>query len=353
MNGALQEEDAGAFSPFTVPVEHAGDPIGVDFRGVAASGNVRVELVGADGQVVWQEEAGGPAPFAITTVVNPPAAGEYTLRLVWDGALTLQYALKWQPGEIEMPVISPLVLLGGLGMIVVAVGYVVYAAVHKLGWGYLGLGAAAWIVAVVLKLAWAIPINPPVYNALNGALPQALGGPLFWVYVGLLTGIFEVALVWLALRYTRLGQAPWKHALAFGIGFGAVEALLLGVLSLAQMIAALTTPSLFPLDTLAQVALANNPLYGLAAIWERFFTAPVHIFCNVLVFYAVARQQPRWFWLSFAYKTLLDAVAAYGQMAGVATSLGLAWALEILVAVMGAVGYLGIRWIEKRYPTET
>lgn len=345
--GTLQEEEAGTFSPFTVSVEHTGDPVGVDFRGIATRGSVRVELVDAEGQAIWQETATAPAPFTINTVVNPPA-GEYTLRLAWDGPLTLQYALKWQPGAIVLPTLSPLILLGGIGMVLVAIGFVVYVAARRLGWGYLGLGAAAWVVAVALKFAWAVPLNAPVYNALESALPETVAEPAFWVYIGLLTGVFEVALVWLLLRYTRLGQAPWIRALAFGIGFGATEAFLLGVLSLSNMIAALAAPALFPPEALNQIAQANNPLYGLASIWERFFTVLIHLFSNALLFYAVARKQPRWFWLAFIYKTLIDTAAAYAQVTGLTP--GKIWMIEAFVTVWGATGWLGTRLIAQHYP---
>jgi uncharacterized membrane protein YhfC len=130
-------------------------------------------------------------------------------------------------------------------MILVALGFAAYAGLRQLGWGALGLGALAWGVAVALKFAWAIPFNPPIYTAVNQALPS-LGVPLFALYIGALTGIFEVGLMALLLSYTRLGKAAWPHTLAFGIGFGAIEALLLGVSSLSSMLAAMVISVALP-----------------------------------------------------------------------------------------------------------
>jgi uncharacterized membrane protein YhfC len=345
----LDESDAGTYTPFTVQVEQAGDPVGVDFRGILTTGSVRVQLLDSEGQATWQEEVASLGSFAVNTVVRPPESGEYQLGLAWDGPVQASYSLQWKPGEVEVATVSSRALLGGSGMIAVAIGFVIYAALRRLGWGYLGLGALAWVVTVVLKFAWAIPINPSVYRSLYNVLPDSVAGLLFYLYVGALTGVFEVAIVWLVMRYTRLGRASWNRALAFGIGFGAVEALLLGLSSLGTVLAALVVPNVFPLEALEQVSRLNNVLYSLAPIVERFSTVLVHILANVLIFYAVAQRKPKWFWLALVYKTGIDAVAAFAQVWGLET-LAKIWAIEAVVALWGIIGWLGIRWVQQRYP---
>lgn len=245
---------------------------------------------------------------------------------------------------------TPVALLGGSGMILVALGFVVYAAIRRLGWGYMGLGALLWVITVAVKAAWALSMNRQIYPAITNALPGWLGAGVFDLYVGLLTGLTEVTLVWLLMRYTRLGKVKWERARAFGIGFGAIEALLLGVGSLTAALFALLAPQTIPADALAQLAVMNNPLYGLAPIVERFFTVWVHIFSNVLIFFAVAQRQFRWFWLAFWFKTLIDAVAGYAQTSGILASIQGIWAIEALVALFGVVGWLGTRWVRNRYP---
>ncbi len=245
------------------------------------------------------------------------------------------------------PILSPLALLGGTGMILVALGFIVYALVRRLGWKYLLFGMLMWIVTVAVKFAIAIPFNGAVYRVLN-----PLGAPgdlLFDLYVGSLTGFTEVLIVWLILRYTRLGQVPWERALAFGIGFGAVEALLLGLGSFLTMLIGIMTPEAIPPDALAQIAAANNPLVSLAPIVERFFTIWIHIFCNVLLFLGAVKLQSRWFWLSFIFKSLLDAWAAYDQLSGlIATPAGI-WIAEIGVVLLGIIAWYGTFWVRRQY----
>ena len=134
--------------------------------------------------------------------------------------------------------ILPIAFLGGVGMLLVGIGYLVYAGRLRLSWRYLGLGALAWVVTVAVKFALAIPLNPPIYGALTNALPGLPGILLASLYIGSLTGFTEVLLAWLLLRYTRLGRVPWQKALGFGVGFGVVEALLLGLSSVASLASA-------------------------------------------------------------------------------------------------------------------
>ena len=247
------------------------------------------------------------------------------------------------------PTFSPIALLGGVGMIAVAIAFVIYAAIRRLGWTYLGLGALAWIVTVAVKFAWALSLNSSIYSTLTTALPSGIGAGIFDLYVGLLTGITEVAIVWLVMRYTRLGKVAWERALAFGIGFGAIEAFLLGLSSFAAALTALLAPQLIPSEALSQLAVMNNVLYGIAPIVERFFTVWVHIFCNGLIFFAVAKRQARWFWLAFWFKSLIDAVAVFAQTSGALASIEGIWAIEGVVILWGILGWLGVRWLKPRY----
>jgi uncharacterized membrane protein YhfC len=239
-----------------------------------------------------------------------------------------------------MQPISPLILLGGTGMIIVALGFLIYAAVRRLPASYLALGALAWVVTVAVKFVWAIPINPPLYRAITAALPGLAGTLVMCLYVGSLTGFTEVLLSWVALRFTRLGQVPWPKALAFGVGFGAVEALLLGLSTLASILL-----SAQPASTLTTL---SNPLWGLAPIVERFFTCWIHIGSSVLLFLAATRRRSGWMWIAFWLKTLVDTAGAYGQLHGV-DSLSFAWSLEAVVAVFGILGWLVTRRVQAMY----
>lgn len=252
-------------------------------------------------------------------------------------------------GDLAPAAVPPLALLSGIGMIVVALGFAAYAVRRQLGWGALALGALAWGVTVALKFAWAIPCNPPIYSAVHHTMPS-LCDPLFMVYVGALTGVFEVGLVALLLYATRLGKAAWPCALAFGIGFGAMEALFFGVVSLSSTLSSMLISMLHP-PAPEVAARLGNILWLTAPVVERLAAIFIHTCANVLIFYAVKTRQARWFWLAFGCKTAVDAVAAaFVHIVGIDT-LGRVWAFEAMMILVGLAGWLGLRWLAPRYRT--
>jgi uncharacterized membrane protein YhfC len=250
-------------------------------------------------------------------------------------------------GDVTAQVVPPLALLGGAGMILVALGFFAYAVQWPLSWGAIGLGALAWVVTVALKFAWAIPFNPPIYTVLDQMVPSHYL-TLFALYVGALTGIFEVGLVALLLNYTRLGRAVWPRALAFGIGFGAIEALLFGVSSLSSVLAAMVISMTNP-PAPEVAARLGNILWVLAPVVERLGAIFIHMCANVLIFYAVNTRQARWFWLAFAYKTAVDAAAAVCVHIHGVDTLVHVWTFEAILLLFGLAGWLGLRWLAPRY----
>ena len=198
------------------------------------------------------------------------------------------------------------------------------------------------------KVAIALPLNGWVHHQAQ-LLRAPWGDTVFNIYVGLLTGITEVLMVWLFLRYTRFGRARWPQVVAFGIGFGAIEALLVGVGALASVALAITIPDKFPKDALEKVAQSGHLAIQLAPISERIFACLGHLATNVMLFYAASRRAPRWFWLAFAYKSAIDAAAAlYLQTSSREISLPRLWTMEGVTALWGIAGLWVTLWIARR-----
>ena len=241
------------------------------------------------------------------------------------------------------------ILLPGIGAIVIATAFIAYARIKKCPWSYIGLGALAWVIVTIVKFLVATPITPWVYQLVY--VPDdvwASGSMLFYVYIGVLTALTEVLLTWMVLRYTRLGEVPWTKALAFGIGFGVIEAFYQGIPSLVANISALMAPESLTSATISSLQVLNNPLFGLGPGTDRFFATLIHVFANTLLFYGVISKQGRWLWIAFAYKCVVDTVAAFGMFWGVET-LSRLWRLEAVLWILGFVALWSIRKIQKRY----
>jgi uncharacterized membrane protein YhfC len=245
--------------------------------------------------------------------------------------------------------LSPVALVGGLGMIAVALGFIAYALLRRLGWGYLLLGMLGWIVTVAVKFAFAIPVNPVVLNA-TAELSEPWKAILLFLYGGLMTGLTEVLLVWIVLRYTRLAIVPWSRVVAFGIGFGTIEALLLGIGSLTAALVGMLAPEALPEVALTELAKADRLVVQLAPISERFFTCLGHLATCVMVFYAARVPLARWFWWALTYKSAIDGVATLAHTHGFLGPPLHLWIIEGIVVVWALGGMAVIAAIRTRWP---
>ncbi len=348
----FEEAQAGEQFYFHIPVDEgmvsAGVPVKIKVSGNVISGSLRFELRHPNGQAVWNSGTINPGDFSISADYAIPAGqtGTYTLGLVYSANTQAAYNLAWHAIQL-----GPIVLLPGVGMILVALAFVIYAARRKiLGWRYLGLGALFWVLTVAVKFAFAVPINPLVFQALGvtGDRLFSPGNLAAYLYIGALTGIFEAGLAWLILSKVRWGRAGWTQALVFGIGFGVIEALLLGLAGFGSSLVAMLSPESLPVYTLGSLASNATLGMGFAPIVERLSVIFAHIFSCVLIFYAIASGEIKWGWLAILYKTLLDTPAGFAAFLG-ADTIEKIWTLEAVIAIFGLVGLWGTLQVARRY----
>ena len=138
----------------------------------------------------------------------------------------------------------------------------------------------------------------------------------YGLFLGLTAGLAEETARWIAFRCFLKGRDTLEHGLAFGLGHGGIEAVLLvGLNMIAGAVMALTGQAAqFPAD----------PGSVLVAGAERLFARAFHVGASLLIMYGVRTGRGVWFWLL--------AVALHGVMDA---------AVVILPAEFG-VGVLGI-----------
>lgn len=348
----LNETQAGEQFYFNIPVDEGlitqDQPIKMKINGTVQSGSVRFELRNPDGEAVWNSGTINPGDFSLNAEYELPIGqtGTYQLGLVYSENTSATYNLGWHIIRLSLTILIP-----GAGMLLVATVFVLYAGFKKmLGWRYLGLGALFWILTVAVKFAWAIPINPYVYRVLGVTTENifSAGNIIAYLYIGALTGIFEAGLAWLILSKVRWGKATWNQALVFGIGFGVIEAFLLGISGLGSGLVGVFSPDALPIPTLVGLANSATLSMSLAPIVERLSVIFAHIFACVLIFYAITSGEAKWGWLAILYKTLLDAPGGFAAFWGTGT-VGKIWTLEAIIAVFGLIGLFGTIWVAGRY----
>jgi uncharacterized membrane protein YhfC len=245
--------------------------------------------------------------------------------------------------------VSILNLSSGLGMILVAVLAVAFwQARMRPRMVFYAYGALFWAVAIAIKIAMDLTVSSPLYSLLYSSMP-ALGAVLATgLYLGLRTGILENGITYLGVRYTRLKEMGFSEAVAVGIGFGGMEALVLGIFSLLTVITLLMSPalvSLLPPSTLEQF----DPLFMPLPVIERLFMLFGHAFATVLAIYAVKLADLKWLGIAVLYKTLID-----GSLPPFSHYLGYMGAymyfpIEAYVVVMGSIGLIGLYMFGKKY----
>lgn len=241
-----------------------------------------------------------------------------------------------------------LYLLSGAGMMVVALATVAgWKARSKIPWVFSLWGALAWIVGVTLKAVAAI-LTKPIITGIRDVLPRYFSEPLLWIYVGLLTGIFECG-VTLGFAFIRkIRTARWKEAVGFGLGFGAIEAFWLGLNVFVLVLLIILVPDKLP-PKLFQLVISKEKYSFLvipAPVIERITAILIHAFSGLLIIYAVQFKAWRWFWVSFFYKSTVDAIAGFIHLTyGVEnlTTLGI-WVVQLSFLPFGVVGIWGL-WV--------
>jgi uncharacterized membrane protein YhfC len=244
--------------------------------------------------------------------------------------------------------VHPMMLLPGVGMIVVGIAFIIYWRLSKrISIVPFLLGAIAWFVAVALKLGFALLFNGKIQHLLSGSLRPSVADPLFWLYIGLLTGVFECGLV-LAL-WRQIRKYDFNTAVAFGIGFGAIESILLGVGSLIVVALAIANPASLPRKIVESLSVSVWAIP--APIVERIVAVFAHIFSCVLIIRGAERNRLGYFWIAFVYKSLIDAVAAWAQLSFKVNTTSHVWTVEAIVSLFGIAGFLGLIWLSRGQQT--
>ena len=247
--------------------------------------------------------------------------------------------------------ISPLYLLPGLGMMVVGLLSVIYWKARKgvAMWWFL-FGGMVWASAIAAKVAMDLTVSNTILRWLAERYGAA-GLAIIWgLVVGLRTGYLECGFTYFACIKSKLGKVDFPGAVAFGIGFGAAEAIVIGFFSFLNVLALIMVPGLIGLLP-PQVAqqLSLGPAIIPAPIIERSFTLLAHVFSAVLIIYAVRTRRAEYFLASFFYKSSIDGLIPWlNQNLGTATLVGI-YSIELIVVLYGTLGLFGTTFLKRRF----
>ncbi|MCD6444470.1 YhfC family intramembrane metalloprotease [Candidatus Bathyarchaeota archaeon] len=240
-------------------------------------------------------------------------------------------------------------ILGPVGMILVGLVSIGFWRLKRgVGFRYFVLGGLTMISAITPKLI----LDLTATSALSSWAETTFGSTgwliLVGAYVGLRTGFFECGFTYIAFSKTKLRNMSLDEAIAFGVGFGAFEAVLIAIPSLIQILVFMTNPSILdalpPTERQMAEAQLSMPTWIVPApIIERVFTILAHVFTTLLIFSSVREGKTTLFLGAFIYKALLDGVIPYLQrVLKPSTSPVGTYLAEIWVVFMGLLALAGI-----------
>lgn len=205
---------------------------------------------------------------------------------------------------------SPIALVAGVGMVVVGL-------VAALGWwrrtrvapAFFWLGAVAWMVHVALRLA-AGKADAPLAAWLHAHAPSS-ARLLADLYLGVLRGLFVTVSLWFFAKRSRVGTATEPEAVAYGIGFGAAEAVLLGAYSVFGIVLALTSWNEMTPASRFQASQLTGAAHLALPAFERAVTLVLSVAEAVLVAGAVRHARRAWLAIAFVAATTTAALTAW------------------------------------------
>jgi len=241
--------------------------------------------------------------------------------------------------------------LAPIGMIVVGLGFIFYwLRLHKTKFIIFAWGGLLWFIAISLKALMDGTVTQPLIEFINSLTP-ALMLLIVSVIIGLRTGFFESGISYLMLK-GRVSKFKLSDSVGLGIGFGAFEAISLGLLTLISM-SLLASPEFIASLSEEQKAIVEAQLnmssLTIFAPWiERFFTIIAHIFATVLVIKSIQLKDKRFLWLSIGYKALLDTPVPYFQILIASDPLTMSYVVELYVIAIGVLGFYGLNWLKTK-----
>lgn len=230
---------------------------------------------------------------------------------------------------------------------------IVFFRHYRQGARELMIGIATFLVAALIleRIVHLIVLQkiPATASFFSKPLPYA-------IYGCLMAGLFEESGRYLAFRLFFKKRHRYQDALAYGLGHGGLELLLVGVLAQVSNLAnavlinngtfsviAKNAPTQAEvLKNVQAVLVQTHPYLFAVSGLERVLALALQVGLSVLVLYAVARRRPKFYLLAIGVHALADFFALIGQDLKLP-----ALAIEGIVAVFAVVS---IFWIVRARP---
>ena len=211
------------------------------------------------------------------------------------------------------------------------------------------LGAAAWFISIIAKFLFAYWLNNPILEFIKSSFGQTGYLSLGSIYIGALTGIFEIGIALVFVLFIRKLYENAERGIGYGLGAGTIEALLIGFSQIGALIMLVSQAQGSSKIITEYSSLASNtPLLFFVAPVERIIAILCHTSSRALVVLAVAKKKQIYFWLGFLIMTGIDTIAGYAHLAGIVNTIS-TWWIELTLLPFAILSILIILWYFKNW----
>lgn len=187
---------------------------------------------------------------------------------------------------------------------------------------------AGCLTFIVFQLCIRIPVIQVVLPKTTWYTLLSVTSPVFYsLFLGVTAGLSEELGRYIVMKLFMKKNHSFVSAIAFGIGHGGIEAILLaginGLLSLFISTSGVTAG------------------YVLASGVERIFAMTIHIACSIMVMKGIILKKRRWLMLAFFLHSIVDTIVVFATLKGI-TVLTIEVCLAIFTA--GVVTYIFVEY---------
>lgn len=226
----------------------------------------------------------------------------------------------------------------GISLLLPLILVIYFRKKYQISYRPLFVGAAIWFIfsQILEKMLHMVVIKTPLYSM---AVP-------FAIYAALAAGVFEETGRFVAFKFFLKENTEWEDGIAYGIGHGGIEAILLGfLLNLNNLIYSLSINngtydkligSKLPENVAAnlkETLISISPfMFGISGL-ERAFALVLHIGMTLVILYGIQKRKNLYLIYAIILHAIFDFLPALYQMK-VITNLVL---VESAVAVMSVI----------------
>lgn len=190
------------------------------------------------------------------------------------------------------------------------------------------------IVFFISQITLRLPLLNNVISNMDWYIEISIVSPIIiMIFLGLTAGIFEEIGRYLGFKIALKNNRRWIDGIAFGIGHGGIEAILLsGVTNLKNLFMAISKVD----GNVLSVLNSNGPYILLSGI-ERLFAIFINIGLTMIILYGINKNKKRYLFLAIIIHGFIDFMVLLLSSLGINIIL-----IELIVGIFALGGLIVI-----------